>query len=234
MQYLVTFLEGIATFVSPCLLPMLPLYLAYFAGDTTSGADSDSTTRRLHAQTVLNACGFVCGITIVFVSLGALAGWFGQMLSAHQLVVNIVCGAIVIIFGIDFAGIIHIPLLDRTLKPHMRIAPSGFFKALAFGIVFSIGWTPCVGAFLGSALLLASSQASVIQGVLLLVCYSVGLGVPYIASALVIDQLSGAFDFIKRNYTIITRVCGALLIIMGVCIMTGVFQALMTRIAMLG
>jgi len=100
----------------------------------------------------------------------------------------------------------------------------GFFSAILFGMVFSIGWTPCVGAFLGSALMLASQQGHVLTGVLMLLCYSAGLGIPFVASALLIDSLKSTFDFIKRNYTIINRICGILLIIMGILMMTGLMN----------
>ena len=190
MQYFISFLEGIITFISPCLLPMLPIYVSYFAGGT------ENNTKK----TVINALGFILGFTVVFTALGALAGTLGSFVIKYQTIVNIVCGAIVIIFGLNFLDILHLNLFAGT-KRDVETENMGFFSAVLFGIVFSIGWTPCVGAFLGSALLLASSQGHVLEGVGMLLCYSLGLGIPFVVSAILIDKLKGAFDFIKRNYS---------------------------------
>lgn len=218
MEFFIAFLEGIITFISPCLLPMLPIYLSYFAG---SGNTVDGKGRS--AKTLRNALGFVLGFTLVFVLLGALAGTLGGLLRRHQTVVNIVTGVIVVFFGLNFLGVVKINLF-RGGSNAMAGKELGFFSAILFGMVFSIGWTPCVGAFLGSALMLASQQGHVLTGVLMLLCYSAGLGIPFVASALLIDSLKSTFDFIKRNYTIINRICGILLIIMGILMITGLMN----------
>ena len=218
MEFFIAFLEGIITFISPCLLPMLPIYLSYFAG---SGNTVDGKGRS--AKTLRNALGFVLGFTLVFVLLGALAGTLGGLLRRHQTVVNIVTGVIVVFFGLNFLGVVKINLF-RGGSNAMAGKELGFCSAILFGMVFSIGWTPCVGAFLGSALMLASQQGHVLTGVLMLLCYSAGLGIPFVASALLIDSLKSTFDFIKRNYTIINRICGILLIIMGILMMTGLMN----------
>ena len=218
MEFFIAFLEGIITFISPCLLPMLPIYLSYFAG---SGNTVDGKGRS--AKTLRNALGFVLGFTIVFVLLGALAGTLGGLLRRHQTVVNIVTGVIVVFFGLNFLGVVKINLF-RGGSNAMAGKELGFFSAILFGMVFSIGWTPCVGAFLGSALMLASQQGQASTGILMLLCYSAGLGIPFVASALLLDNLKSTFDFIKRNYTIISRICGILLIIMGILMMTGLMN----------
>ena len=218
MEFFIAFLEGIITFISPCLLPMLPIYLSYFAG---SGNTVDGKGRS--AKTLRNALGFVLGFTLVFVLLGALAGTLGGLLRRHQTVVNIVTGVIVVFFGLNFLGVVKINLF-RGGSNAMAGKELGVFSAILFGMVFSIGWTPWVGAFLGSALMLASQQGHVLTGVLMLLCYSAGLGIPFVASALLIDSLKSTFDFIKRNYTIINRICGILLIIMGILMMTGLMN----------
>ncbi|MCD8316443.1 MAG: cytochrome c biogenesis CcdA family protein, partial [Eggerthellaceae bacterium] len=201
MEYFISFLEGIITFVSPCLLPMIPLYVTYFA------AGEDVAVSRV----VKNALGFVLGFTIVFIALGALAGTLGALLIRYQVVVNIVCGAVVVFFGLSFLGIIKINLFHGASNA-LAGRTLGFFSAIAFGIIFSVGWTPCVGAFLGSALLLASTQGSVGIGVLMLFCYSIGLGIPFVLAAILIDKLKETFDVIKRHYGIITKVCGWFLV----------------------
>ena len=210
MQYLISFLEGIITFVSPCLLPMLPIYVSYFAGG------SERNLKRI----IKNALGFILGFTVVFVLLGALAGTFGRLLREHQVIVNIITGLIVIFFGLNFLGVIKLTLFKGS-NHTVRADNMNFFSALVFGVIFSIGWTPCVGAFLGSALALASQQGHVLQGMLMLFVYSLGLGVPFVLSAVLIDQLKTAFDWIKRHYNIINAVSGGFLIVVGVLMATG-------------
>ena len=185
MQYILSLLEGIITFISPCLLPMLPVYLSFFAGG--SGGEKTNSTLK-------NAIGFVCGFTVVFLILGAFAGSIGLFLRQYTSVVNIITGLIVILFGLNFLGLIQIDLLNRTYRKELHIKEMGFFSSVLFGIVFSIGWTPCVGAFLGSALMLASQQGSAIEGMLMLLFYSMGLGIPFIISAVLIHRLKTAFQ----------------------------------------
>ena len=210
MEYLISFLEGVITFISPCLLPMLPIYISYFAG----GGE------RSVGKTLKGALGFVLGFTAVFVAMGALAGTIGGFLSRHQTLVNILCGAVVILFGLSYLGILKINLF-RGRGHDVNTDDLGFFSAFLFGVVFSVGWTPCVGAFLGSALMLASQQGSMVQGILMLLCYSAGLGVPFLISAVLIDQLKGAFNWVKAHYDIINKVCGVLLIVVGIAMATG-------------
>ena len=220
MQYFISFLEGIITFVSPCLLPMLPIYISYFAGGNNDGRDDGGSTKK-NRQVIQKALGFILGFTVVFVLLGALAGTFGRLLNEHQMAVNIITGLIVIFFGLNFLGVFKINLFKGT-----KLAKTdnlGFFSSVLFGIVFSIGWTPCVGAFLGSALMLATSQGNVLEGVVMLLLYSLGLGIPFFVSAILIDRLKGAFSFIKKHYRIINIVSGAFLVIIGVLMATGLF-----------
>ena len=216
MQYIVSLLEGIITFISPCLLPMLPIYVSYFAG----GGE------RSTAKTVRNALGFVAGFTIVFVILGALAGTVGSFLHEHQTAVNIVSGVIVIFFGLNFLGVFKLAIF-RGSSRSVNTADMGFFSAMLFGFIFAWGWTPCVGAFLGSALMLASQQGHVLEGMGMLLVYSLGLGIPFLISAVLIDYLKSAFDWIKRHYHVINIVCGAFLILVGVLMATGTFGKMM-------
>ena len=216
MQYLISFLEGVITFISPCLLPMMPIYISYFAGG------GERTTGR----TLKCASGFVLGFTLVFVAMGALAGTVGSFLQRYQMVVNLVCGAIVVLFGLNFLGVLKWNLFGGS-KIQTNTANMTFGSALVFGVVFSIGWTPCVGVFLGSALMLASQQGSALVGIGMLLCYSAGLGIPFLISAVLIDQLKNAIGWIKRNYAVINRVCGVLLIAVGVLMATGMLNRLL-------
>ena len=211
MQYFISFLEGIITFVSPCLLPMLPIYISYFAGG------SEKNTKKV----ITNALGFILGFTVIFVLLGALAGSFGKFLEEYSLIVNIVTGLIVIFFGLNFLGVFKLNIFkgSNTAKTENL----GFFSSTLFGMAFSIGWTPCVGAFLGSALMLAASRGSVLEGVVMLLLYSFGLGIPFFISAILIDKLKNTFNVIKKNYKIINIVSGSLLVLIGVLMATGLF-----------
>jgi len=210
MQYLLLFLEGIITFISPCLLPMLPVYISFFAA-------GEADKRRV----LINAAGFALGFTVVFVILGAFAGTVGRLLVKHTVAVNIVTGLIVIVLGLNFIGLINIGFLNRSGGKTAKVKNLNFFSALLFGIVFSVGWTPCIGAFLGAVLMMASRQGGTLNGVVMLLVYSLGLGVPFIVSALIIDRLKAAFDFIKRNYRVINIVSGVLLVVIGILMATG-------------
>ena len=216
MQYMIAFLEGIITFISPCLLPMLPIYISYFVG---GGERSTS-------KTLKGALGFVTGFTAVFVALGALAGTVGSFLREYQTVVNIISGLIVIFFGLTFLGVFKLSLFKGS-KWSVKTEDMGFFSALLFGVIFSIGWTPCVGAFLGSALMLAAQQAHMVEGMLMLLAYSLGLGIPFVLSAVLIDYLKSAFNWIKKNYKVINAVSGCLLVLIGILMATGTLSRLL-------
>ena len=220
MQYLISFLEGVITFISPCLLPMLPVYVSYFAGG------GQRSTRR----TLTNALGFVLGFTAVFVAMGALAGTVGGFLKSHQTAVNIVSGLIVIFFGLHFLGLVKVHLF-RGSSRSVDTRDLGFFSAMLFGVIFSVGWTPCVGAFLGSALILASQRGHVLEGMGMLLVYSLGLGIPFLLSALLIDRLKSALNFIKSHYGVINKICGGLLIAIGVLMATGTMGRLLNLLS---
>ena len=220
MQYVISFLEGVVTFISPCLLPMLPIYISYFAG----GGE------RSVKKTLSGALGFVTGFTIVFVALGALAGTLGGLLKEYQTAVNIVSGLIVIFFGLNFLGVFKLNLFKGS-NHKVNTKNMGFFSAMLFGIIFSVSWTPCVGAFLGSALMLASQQGHVGEGGVMLLVYSLGLGIPFVLSAVLIDYLKSAFNWIKKHYKVINIVCGVLLILVGVLMATGLIGRMFTLLS---
>ena len=220
MQYVIAFLEGIITLISPCLLPMLPIYISYFAGGGERGTK----------KTLIGALGFVLGFTAVFTSMGALAGTVGSFLREYQTAVNIVSGVVVIFFGLNFLGVFKVNLF-RGSNRAVNTANMGFFSAVLFGIVFSVGWTPCVGAFLGSALMLASQQGHVVEGTLMLLVYSLGLGIPFLLSAVLIGYLKSTFDWIKRHYNIINKISGGLLVLIGLLMATGMFGRMLSLLS---
>ena len=220
MQYVISFLEGIITFISPCLLPMLPIYLSYFTGG------GERSTRK----TLIGAAGFVTGFTLIFVALGALAGTVGGFLRAHQTAVNLISGLVVIFFGLNYLGVFQVTLFRGSSRA-VKTNAVGFFPALLLGVIFSVGWTPCVGAFLGSALMLASQQGHVLEGIIMLLAYSLGLGIPFLLSAVLIDYLKSAFQWIKQHYRMINAVCGGLLILVGVLMATGTLGRLLALLS---
>lgn len=200
---------------------MLPIYISYFAGGSKEGGVR---------KTLKNAAGFVLGFTVVFTLLGALAGTLGSYLNEHQTAVNIVSGLIVVLFGLSFLGVVRLSLF-RGARQTKEIGELGFFSSVLFGIIFSVGWTPCVGAFLGSALMLASQQAHAVEGIVMLLCYSFGLGIPFILSAVLIGRLKSAFDFIKRNYRTINIISGSFLILIGAAMMTGTLGRMLSLLS---
>ena len=220
MRYLVSFLEGIVTFLSPCLLPMLPIYVSYFAG---GGQRSTGKTLRC-------ALGFVVGFTAVFTAMGALAGSIGSLLLRYQRIVNLVSGIIVIVFGLNYLGLFRWNLFHGGSRV-LDAQDMTFFSAALFGVIFSLGWTPCVGAFLGSALALATQQGHVLEGTLMLLAYSLGLGIPFLLSAVLIDALKGAFDWVKRHYQIINLLSGGFLILIGILMASGMLGRLLRQLA---
>lgn len=225
MNVVVTFLEGIVTFVSPCLLPLLPLYLAYFAG----GANPDAPGQARH--TMVCAVGFVVGFGLVFTALGAFAGVVGGLFVRYQRVLDVVCGLVMVVLGLNYLGLLRISVLERTWRPQSKVAPRGFATSVLFGMVFAVGWTPCVGTFLASALSLAASSASALAGVGLLASYSAGLGVPFVLSAVLVNQLEGAFSWVKGHYDVVNRTSGALLVVMGALMATGTMGAWLRLLA---
>ena len=212
MDYLISFLEGIITFISPCLLPMLPIYISYFAGQNT-----EEQSRPV----IRNAAGFVLGFTLVFVTLGAFAGTIGSILKECSTMVNIITGIVVVVFGLNFMDIIKLPFIKSHRQFSSKTFKVGVLSSVAFGAIFSISWTPCVGAFLGSALMLAASTGDSIHGIMMLFSFSLGLGIPFLASAVLIERLKYTFEIIKKNYRTINLISGGLLVIVGFMMATG-------------
>lgn len=206
MEYIVTFLEGIASFISPCVLPMIPIYISYFTGQDYNKKNKALT----------NSVGFVIGFSIIFVLLGVLASSIGSFVLKYQNIIKIVFGAVIIIFGLNMMEKIKIPFLNRTLKINSKKKDFNFLSSILFGILFSIGWTPCVGAFLGSALMMASTEGEILKGSILLLCYSIGLGIPFIISSLLIEKLKKLFTWIKEHYNLINTISGLFLILIGI------------------
>ncbi len=215
----VAFAAGVVSFLSPCVLPLIPAYLSFMTGLTAAElAQEDRRTARVLAPALL----FVAGFSVVFVALGATASVLGDFLSEYRVVIEKAAGIAVIAFGVLMLGIIKVPWLYGEARVDMEKSRS-FGKGAAFvmGMSFAAGWTPCVGPILGSILALAASSGSVGQGVVLLLAYSLGLGAPFILVAVLFSRVGGLMRWLGRHSLVINRVAGVLLIVAGVLILTG-------------
>ena len=206
MDYVFTFIEGFASFISPCVLPMLPIYISYFIGEDNKKV----------SKAVINSIGFVLGFSIVFILLSIFASSFGGIISNNIKYVKIAFGIIIILLGLNYMEIIKINLLNKSKVINKKVKDLNFIKSLVFGMIFSISWTPCIGTFLASALLLIAKNQDMVKGILLMIIYSIGLGIPFIISAVLLEKLKEAFNFIKKHYDIIKKISGIILIIMGI------------------
>ncbi len=214
MDFFITFLEGVISFISPCTLPLLPVYITYLS----AGGNKRSST-------IVRPLGFVAGFTVVFSALGLFAGTLGHLLAQYRTAVNVVSGIIVIIFGLSYLEIIPLPFFKGVQK---KKDVNSFFSAFVFGMIYSVSLTPCVGAFLGSAIMLASNSGTALRGTMLLFVYSLGMGIPFLISAVLIEKLTDTFDKIKKHYKVINTVCGIFLIIVGVLMAFGLINKLIS------
>lgn len=204
MECIITFIEGIASFISPCVLPVIPVYISYFA-----------TENKSTKKGIINSLGFVSGFTIIFILLGIFAGTFGKLVHSYSSYINIILGAFLLLIGLNYIGLIKIKFLNITKGIKGDTKDLTFITSILFGMIFSLSWTPCVGAFLSSALILASTTGSILKGGILLFIYSLGLGLPFIITTLFLEKIKTTFDFIKKNYNIINKISGSILILYG-------------------
>jgi cytochrome c-type biogenesis protein len=194
---------------------MFPVYVMYLTGNPEEAGGGKRLT--------VNTLGFVLGFSIIFVLLGATATWLGSFISGNKLILQRVSGAVIVLFGLNFAGIIRIPFLDRERRFQANTAKLGFFTSLLFGAAFSFGWSPCLGVFLGSAFMLAANSNTVGEGMLMLLLFSLGLGIPFFICTIIIDRLKNIFSFIKKHYRVITVASGMLLVVAGLALLFDVF-----------
>jgi cytochrome c-type biogenesis protein len=219
MGLLAAFAAGLVSFLSPCVLPLIPGYLSFMTGLTTAELSDDS---RSEVQVMVPAMLFVLGFSLVFVALGASASVLGQFLSAYRDVLEKVAGVVVILFGVLMLGFVKVPWLYGEARADMSASRSfGRGAALVMGMAFAAGWTPCVGPILGSILALAGSSGSVARGALLLFAYSLGLGIPFLLVALLFGRAKPLLKWLNRHSLVINRVAGVLLIAVGLLIFTG-------------
>ncbi len=213
LKLLLLFLEGVLTFISPCILPMFPVFLMYLGNES----------RLKGKPLVMNLLGFIIGFTLVFVTLGATATALGSLLSSNRLLLQRIGGVIIIFFGLNMAGLLHIRLLNRQSSLRMKHEGNGMISAVIFGIVFSFGWSPCLGTFLGSALILASDASTMLLGMFYLLVFSLGLGLPFFITGMLFSKFESSFDFIKKHYGIITKISGIFLVLIGLLMALNLF-----------
>ncbi|MGH3379337.1 MAG: cytochrome c biogenesis CcdA family protein [Actinoallomurus sp.] len=209
---------GLVSFLSPCVLPLVPGYLSYVTG--MSGADL-ATQRR--GRLLLGVALFVLGFTVVFVSAGLAFGGFGALLQRHTTILTRVLGAVTIVLGLAFMG--FVPGLQRTVKSS-HLPAAGVAGAPMLGILFGLGWTPCIGPTLAAVQAMAYSEASATRGALLSFAYCLGLGLPFLLTAVAYRRALGAFGFVKRHYQAVMRVGGGMLVAIGVLLVTGAWADL--------
>ncbi|WP_375552184.1 cytochrome c biogenesis CcdA family protein [Rhodophyticola porphyridii] len=219
---LVALTAGVLSFLSPCVLPIVPPYLAYMGGISMNEMAAAGAARR---KAVVAALFFVLGLSTVFLFLGFTASIFGQFFLQNQILLAQISGAVIIVFGLHFLGIFRIPILDREARMDAGDRGGSTFGAYVLGLAFAFGWTPCIGPQLGAILSIAATESSVERGTALLGVYAVGLGLPFLLAAAFIERAMGLMARLKRHMKTIERIMGLLLVGVGVALMTGAFSA---------
>lgn len=219
----VALVAGLLSFLSPCVLPIVPPYLAYMSGVSMNDLQAGAKTSR---KAVMTALFFVVGLSTVFLFLGFAASTFGAFFLSNQQVFNWVAGAIVIVFGLHFIGVFTIPFLNREARLDAGDRGGSALGAYVLGLAFAFGWTPCIGPQLGMILSLAATEDSVARGTTLLAVYAAGLGIPFLAVAAFFPRMQGLMGWMKRHMKLIERIMGGLLVLIGILMLTGGFSAL--------
>ncbi len=219
----IAFLGGILSFISPCVLPLIPSYVSYITGlsfEDFSDEGNKSAVRRL---TIIHSIIFIAGFTIVFVTLGATATTFGKLLSSYKGAIRTIGGIIVIIFGIHITGIINLRFLESEKRIHLKNKPAGYVGTLLVGITFGVGWIPCIGPILAAILSLAMNMQTVSSGIIMLTAYSLGLGIPLFLSSLAISSFLVYFKRLKKYMRAVSIASGIFLILIGLLLVTNRF-----------
>tara|TARA_Y100000815_G_scaffold104650_3_gene93588 strand:+ start:4150 stop:4884 length:735 start_codon:yes stop_codon:yes gene_type:complete len=215
------FLAGLLSFVSPCVLPIVPPYLAYLAGVSFSDLQSAEVERERARRIILSAVAFVAGFTTVFVALGATASVIGQTIAQYFGVLSVIAGIIIIIMGLHFLGLFRIGFLYREARVDVRNKPAGFVGAYVMGLAFAFGWTPCVGPVLAAILFIAGAEDTALRGAGLLAVYSLGIGLPFIIAAVFASRFISWANRFKRHMATVEKAMGGLLVITGLLFVTG-------------
>ncbi|NEX47794.1 cytochrome c biogenesis CcdA family protein [Pseudotabrizicola algicola] len=217
---LIALAAGVLSFLSPCVLPIVPPYLAYMGGISMGDMRDNATARR---RVILPALFFVMGLSTVFLLLGFTASVFGAFFLQNQVLFARISGVVVIVFGLHFLGLFRIPILDREARLDAGDRGGTALGAYVLGLAFAFGWTPCIGPQLGAILSLAAQEGSVQRGTMLLAVYALGLGLPFLLAALFVERSLGVMQRLKPHMKTIERVMGVLLLVVGLALVTGAF-----------
>lgn len=228
VSILIAFTAGILSFISPCVLPLVPSYITYVTGVSFKELTDSSSRGRLKWATMLHSLCFITGFSTIFILMGASASYLGQILVEYQDIIMKVGGVLIILLGIQFTGLIRIPFLQMEKRFELRKKPLGYLGSFLVGVVFAAGWTPCIGPILSTILIYASTAQNFTTGVLLLAVYSMGLGIPFFLSSLAFNTFLSAFDWIKRFMRWITLISGIFLIVIGILFLTDTFRIINT------
>ncbi len=220
---------GLVSFASPCILPLIPSYVSYITGISYDELVSRESRRKNMNITLLHSLAFVAGFSVIFVLLGATASMAGSVLSQHLDAIRVVGGVLIIIMGVFVMDVVNIPFLQREAKLHLKTRPAGYIGTVVVGMIFGAGWTPCTGPFLGSVLTLAMTSDTLGSGMALLLLYSLGLGIPFILSAVAISAFLSSFARLKRHFKAIKITSGVILVIMGVLLLMDKMTILIPR-----
>ena len=226
VSVLIAFSAGLLSFVSPCVLPLVPSYITYITGVSFKDLSEGGSKGKMRWLTISHSLLFIMGFSLIFVLMGASASYLGQVLVQYQSWIMKVGGVLIIILGIHFTGWITIPFLQMERRFELKQKPLGYLGSFLVGVVFAAGWTPCVGPILSTILLYASTAKSFTTGIVLLAAYSMGLGLPFFAASLALNTFLSAFDKIKRYLRVITVASGVFLIVIGILLLTDLFTTL--------
>jgi cytochrome c-type biogenesis protein len=220
----IAFTAGLLSFLSPCVLPLIPSYVTFITGLSLEDVTRARRTALVHSLL------FIAGFTLIFVALGATATSLGRLLLRYRYLVSSVGGALVIVFGLYLLGALNIPALMRERRVHLAEKPLGYLGTVVVGIAFGAGWSPCLGPILGAILALAANTGDLSRGLLLLFCYSLGLAVPFLIAALAVDRFLDFFARHKGKMVWVNRGAGLLLVFVGVLMVTNRFALLATKL----
>ena len=226
VSVLVAFTAGLISFLSPCILPMIPSYLAFITGISLEELSQDQNLKKVRKSVIANCLLFILGFSALFVAMGASATFIGKFLARNIRWFEIIGGSLVVILGLHFAGLFKLRFLEREKKIHLDKKPLGILGTVLVGMAFGAGWTPCVGPILGSILTMAAATQDVAKGIILLISYSVGLGIPFLLTGLLIHKFFVYFKTIRKYFRVITLVGGILLVIIGLLLITGYFTTI--------
>jgi len=213
-------IAGLVSFLSPCVLPLVPPYLCFLAGTTFEHIIAREPGPLVARRELATALLFVLGFTTVFVALGASASAVGGLLREYATTLSVIAGIAVIVMGLHFLGAFHLPFLTRTARVHLE-KPVGLWGAYVMGLAFAFGWTPCIGPVLAAILAVAASESTVARGAGLLAVYSLGLGIPFLLAAFALEPFVGFLARMRRYLGVVEKVMGGLLVLTGIAFLTG-------------